>query len=155
MKKNLSFLASILGKKFVSFVILVVCISITAFVGPITTVLVPKLIMDELMGRRDLTYILCLIIGVVFLNIIRSTIKIVFDEICLPRYENEFRYRINEKMMTKICELDIENFDSNEFKKQYNRAITQCEKIGIAFLGSIVTISDRMIYVGTVITIIV
>ena len=30
MKKNLSYLALILGKKFVSFVIIVVCISITA-----------------------------------------------------------------------------------------------------------------------------
>lgn len=154
MKKSFSFLISILGQKFVPFVILALCTSLTAIVGPLSTVLTPKLIMDELMGRRDLTYIMGLIIGIVVLNIIRNIAKMLFDEICLPKYENEFKCRINEKMITKVCDLDIENFDSSEFKKQYNRAITQCENIGKTFLDSVTVIFDRIVYVGTIVTII-
>ncbi len=154
MRKSFGFIISILGRKFVPFVILALCTSLTAIVGPLSTVLTPKLIMDELMGRRDLTYILGLIIGIVVLNIIRNIAKMLFDEICLPKYENEFKCRINEKMITKVCDLDIENFDSSEFKKQYNRAITQCENIGKTFLNSVTVIFDRIVYVGTIVTII-
>ena len=87
-----------------------------------------------------------LIIGIVVLNIIRNIAKMLFDEICLPKYENEFKCRINEKMITKVCDLDIENFDSSEFKKQYNRAITQCENIGKTFLNSVTVRTLFMLY---------
>lgn len=131
-----------------------ILVALTAFVGPVTTVLVPKIITDQLMQGMQLEGILWIILLITIANFIRMIGKILFEERYAPSCQIRLQQLLNLQLMDKVKKIDMASFDTPTFRDQYNRAQQQADQGIISFLKTSMTLFDRLVYVGTVISII-
>lgn len=157
MKKfinNSFFLMKLIFRFSPSYLPIVILIALTAFIGPISTVLVPKMITDELLGDRNLQKIITIVIAVVLGNLLRCIAKTIYNERYNPFHQTQIRKNINSLLMDKSQKLDRKYFDDPAFYDKYTRALSQADSGVISFVDNLSNLFDRLVYISTVITII-
>lgn len=137
-----------------SYLFVVVLISLTAFAGPLTTVLIPKLITDALLNAEEIWKLLQLIVISVSANIIRILLKTIFNEVYVPYNQNKIQRGINSLLMEKSMKLDLKCYDDPEFYNKYTRALAQADSGMVNFIDTFSALIDRLCYITTVISII-
>lgn len=154
MFKNNIFLINYIQKNSKYYLLLIVLVSLTAFAGPMSTVLAPKLIMDLLLNNPEDVKIINIIIFVVIINFIRIIVKTLFNEIFVPTNQLKVKKGINKDLMKKAISLDLKCFDSSDFYNKYTRALNQADSGIIDLINIITNLCDRFIFVITVLSII-
>lgn len=137
-----------------SYLVVVILISLTAFAGPLTTVLIPKLITDALLNKEEIGKLVQLISIAVSANIIRVLVKTLFNEVYVPYNQNKIQRGINALLMERSKKLDLKCYDDPEFYNKYTRALEQADSGLISFINNFSTLIDRLFYITTVITIV-
>lgn len=137
-----------------SYLAVVILISLTAFAGPLTTVLIPKLITDALLNKEEIGELIQLIFIAVSANIIRIVAKTIFNEVYVPYNQNKIQCGINALLMEKSKKLDLECYDDPEFYNKYTRALGQADSGMISFIDNFSAVMDRLFYITTVIAIV-
>lgn len=137
-----------------TYLIVVFLTSLTAFVGPFTTVLIPKLITDSLLNDEPFSKILQLVIISVSANTVRIVVKTIFNEIYVPYNQNKIQCGISVLLMKKSQKLDLKCYDDPEFYNKYTRALGQADSGLISFIDNFSTLVDRLFYISTVISIV-
>lgn len=89
--KNSSFLIKLIFSFSPTYLPVVILIALTAFVGPISTVFVPKIITDELLTNQDVQKIIYIILAVVLGNLLRSIARTLFNERYMPFYQTHIK----------------------------------------------------------------
>lgn len=129
-------------------------VALTAFVGPVSTVLVPKIISDELIGGKNFHRIILILVVVLLANLLRSSVKTIFNERYNPYCQTQIRKSINIMLMEKTQKLDRSFFDNPTFYNKYSRALEQADSGVISFVDNFFILFDRFVYITTVLTII-
>lgn len=149
------FLFRFVAKEKPSWFFFIVLLSLTAFTGPLTTTLSPKLIMDELSSSEIRLKAIAIIIGVVALcNLTRAVLKSIYSNTYAPKARIELSDKLGTKILLKAKEFDLAAYDKPEFHDQYVRAVEQSECCVADYLNSVYDILDRFMYIATIISII-
>ena len=129
-------------------------ISLSAFVGPLGTVLVPKFITDQLMSDGEFSQIIYVITFITLITIIRSVMKIVYDLVYLPFVQAKIVKKYNIDLIDKLELIDASVYDNPDFYERFIRAINMANDGIIDFLNALFSLVDRFIYITTIISLI-
>ncbi|MBQ8188160.1 MAG: ABC transporter ATP-binding protein [Lachnospiraceae bacterium] len=154
LKKNITFLLGFVVQCCPFYIPFMLITSVTSLVGPIATVLVPKLITDELLKGTETSKIVYLIVFVVFFNIVRIIVKTIYTECYVPFAQAKVQKKINIVLMNKVVSLDADCYDDPDFFQIYTRALEQADKGFKDFLTILTDLFDRLVYIATIISII-
>lgn len=111
-----------ISQKPLYFVIIILSILINA-ISPFVNIILPKYVIDELLGDRDLKYIVSIIIVIVVSNFIFNTIKDVIRE-TLGKYADSFERYFKVKMGYKAMDMDFEHTEDPTVLEQVTKAQT-------------------------------
>lgn len=128
-------------------------LSLTAIVGPYSTVLVPKLIMDMLMKDGTLRSMLSLIGSMLAANLLRLVLLTLFEERYKPCKQLEIEKGVNVLLMDKSRVISMKQYDDPRFRDIYDRAVTHANKGIKSFLDALTNLADRFLYLVSVVTI--
>jgi ATP-binding cassette subfamily B protein len=137
-----------------SYLAVVLFVSLTAFVGPLTTTLIPKLIMDSLLNKQPVGQVFTYVIFAAAATGIRVLVKALFNEVYVPYNRNNIQRGMNALLMEKSQKLDLRCLDDPEFYNKYTRALEQADSGLLSFVDNTASFFDRFVYISTVITII-
>lgn len=152
--KNTYILLSYVNRYSPGYIWVMLFVSITAFTGPYSTVLVPKTIVDMLIKQSDIRRILLVICTMVVANVVRIVTLTIFEERYKPCRQMEIEKGINALLMDKSRVIDLKRYDDPEFRDIYDRAITLANSGVSSFLDAITNLVDRFFYLTSVIAII-
>ena len=152
--KNTGYMLTHIRKIGPFYIPIVIFISLTAFVGPLSTVLAPKIITDELLSGDNLQRIIYIIVAIAIANLIRIVLKSIYSETYVPFTQVKLVRKINMLIMEKTLKLDLSCYDAPDFYDKYKRALNQSDTGLISFINAIGNLFDRFVYVSTVIAII-
>lgn len=128
-------------------------VSLTAVVGPYSTVLVPKWIMDMLMKESSFVGILLVIGSMPTVNLLRITVLSLFEERYKPLWQWKVERGMNALLMEKSEFIAMKQYDNPEFRDVYDRAIVYANSAIRTFLNAISNLTDRFLYLISVVTI--
>lgn len=152
--QNSKYLLTFIHKICPSYFWTILLVTMTAFVGPLSTVLLPKLITDELLGDFNVHRIVIMVVIVALANIVRAVVRTLFNESYVPFQQNKVTQSMNSLLMRQSVKLDLESYDDPSFYDQYTRALKQAESGLISFMKSLAMLFDRFFYIITVISIV-
>lgn len=129
-------------------------ISLSAFVGPLGTVFVPKFITDQLMSDGEFSQVIYVITFITLITVIRSIIKIVYDLVYLPFVQAKIVKKYNIDLINKLESIDASAYDNPDFYERFIRAINMANDGIIDFLNALFSLVDRFVYISTIISLI-
>jgi ATP-binding cassette, subfamily B, bacterial len=139
------------------FLIIVASIILNAL-HPFINILLPKLIIDELLGNRDLKRLITIIAIIVFSNMICNMLKDIIRE-TLGKYDDNFDRYFKIRISNKTMQMDFEHTEDPEALEQASRAETGMEWYsggiaGLTFcfvniISSILTLTGVIVVLAT------
>lgn len=137
-----------------SYIWIVLLVALTAFVGPYSTVFVPKTIMDMLIKGTGIGSIVWMIGTMVIANMLRILALTVFEERYKPYQQMQIEKGMNALLIEKSKLIDMRQYEDPKFRDVYDRAISHANNGMRSFLEAITNLADRFLYLVSVITII-
>lgn len=92
-------------------------------VSPFINILLPKLIIDELMGDKDIRRIITVVLIIIFGNMIFNMLKNFISD-TMSKYADRFERYFKVKISYKTMEMDFEHTEDPEALEQASRAET-------------------------------
>lgn len=139
------------------FLIIVASILLNAL-HPFINILLPKLIIDELLGDRDLKRLITIIAIIAFSNMICNMLKDIIRE-TLGKYDDNFDRYFKIRISRKTMQMDFEHTEDPEALEQASRAETGMEWYsggiaGLTFcfvniISSILTLTGVIVVLAT------
>ncbi len=104
------------------FLFIILLILVNAF-SPFINMILPKFIIDELMGDRDLTYIVTIILYICIGNFIFNTSKNLIND-TLGKYSDSFDRYFKIKLSYRTMDMDFEHTEDPKALEQISKAQT-------------------------------
>lgn len=104
-----------------SYIFLVILQSLFLSIIPIVNMVFPKLIIDELIGEKDLDKLIYLVIFILSINLLLNIINNSFKRIMNVK-NNYINLRFSEEMSKKVLNLDFEKIEDPELLNLKERA---------------------------------
>ena len=152
---NISFAIKYIFRFNKTYIIFSILISFLGFLGPITDVWGPKLIIDKLSLNQGIHSIIPIICIISIVEIIKGLVYGIYNYRYLPNTKLKIASKIKYDLFSKSAKIDLECYDSPEMYNHLSRAINESDQRFFSVIDSTSFLLNNLFYLSSLVAIII